>query len=266
MPLDRVGLDKICDYVPFVSSFTNVIDLVQKKRFKSEEVKHDPPPLKSKYVTYIEHKSDLRCAILLFPIVGNVLVGAYDILRAFVSLFKENKNAETSDSSNLKLVGPDAPKPKNPLQENAPSIPLDSPLTCKLEEIPTRKRRAYLETLGFTSGFYADNDEFARRLLGSLSRNSSINDPLRKELKFDGSETEYLQFIRELPEEKVMDILIKETSKKSVFRQSLLEFLMLDPRLKFNAYINDNLSELAISMVAADEKLRDRLSPLIKNP
>lgn len=88
----------------------------------------------------------------------------------------------------------------------------------------------------------------------------------RNELKFNGSKTEYLQFIRELPEEKVMDILIKETSKKSVFRQSLLEFLMLDPRLKFNAYINDNLSELAISMVAADEKLRDRLSPLIKNP
>ncbi len=300
MPLDRVEIDNICDYIPFVSSYTNIVDLVQKKRFKKEEeeFKQEPPLLKSKYVTHIVNKPDIRCAVLIIPIIGNAIVGIYDLFKALSSIFgkeEEEKTLEIGRPSNFKHVSSGAApatkkvedEPEDDLEEridekikankqkefeeesaghNANDIYANPP--AKLEHIPAREQRAYLKSLGFTEGFYASSDHYAEKLLGNLSRNMAPNDEIRKQLNDPSVETEYVKHLRELPAEKVMELIksISTADQRSVlFREKFLMFLMLDPRLKFDTFINDNLSDLATLMIEADKSLKDRLNPLIKN-
>lgn len=297
MPIDRVNLDKICDYIPFVSSYTNIVDLIQKKRFKeNESQKSEPPPLKEKYITYIENKSDIRCSILIIPVIGNALVGIYDLAKAFISLFRDEEEApplkigaptafkhvsgsrKKSDGEENAIIDSSSAEFKNleeridkkgELLRNADKLnekdiysnTLQVPAT-KLEYIPARDHRAYLTKLGFTPGFYANNDHFAEKKLGSLSRGLTSykreHDPLL-------SETEYLEKLRRADIKDVMKVIIDNSKEQrsAVFMESFLQFLLLDPRLTFDRPINENISQLAAYMIELDSTLEARLKPLI---
>jgi ankyrin repeat protein len=69
-------VDRVCDYIPFVSTVSNVVDLFQKCVCKclSETVS------KSRYWTHIKQKDLFRCFILLVPILGNIYVLVSDYL------------------------------------------------------------------------------------------------------------------------------------------------------------------------------------------
>lgn len=71
-------IDNVCDYIPFVSTVTNLIDIFLKyvlKHLVSETT------AKNRYWTHIEKKDLLRSCMLLVPILGNVYVISQDYLK-----------------------------------------------------------------------------------------------------------------------------------------------------------------------------------------
>lgn len=71
--MDKISaLDRHLDYVPFVSTVTNLFDLF---------CKHVVIPkldTKNHFFTYLKNKNDFRCVALLIPVIGNVIVYLYD--------------------------------------------------------------------------------------------------------------------------------------------------------------------------------------------
>ncbi len=67
-----VQADRACDYIPVLSTVTNLIDLFQKCCCSCE------PKPKDHYYKHIQDKSVLRCITLLIPVVGNLIVALYD--------------------------------------------------------------------------------------------------------------------------------------------------------------------------------------------
>jgi hypothetical protein len=71
-----VETDCVCDYVPFVSSLSNLVDLFQKSvilPFMAEKT-----ILSNHYFEHLDQKKYLRCLILIIPVIGNLIVGIYD--------------------------------------------------------------------------------------------------------------------------------------------------------------------------------------------
>ncbi len=69
--------DRICDYVPVVSTVVNLYDLFTKYTMISErdaEASMDP------YTVYIQRKSFFRCITLLIPVIGNLSIAVYDLI------------------------------------------------------------------------------------------------------------------------------------------------------------------------------------------
>lgn len=62
--------DRICDYIPFVSTVSNLIDLFQKCVVKCLP----EGTTKNRYWSHIKDKDLLRCFILLIPILGNIYI------------------------------------------------------------------------------------------------------------------------------------------------------------------------------------------------
>lgn len=75
-----VRIDQICDYVPIASTITNLVDIFEKCAFSgccsSESINSN------RYFSHINDKSILRCVILLVPILGNIIVGIYDLIQS----------------------------------------------------------------------------------------------------------------------------------------------------------------------------------------
>lgn len=71
-----VKADNACDYIPFVSTLSNLIDLFQKcvvlPLVSNQSI------VNSHYYTHLKNKSILRCTFLLIPVIGNIIVGIYD--------------------------------------------------------------------------------------------------------------------------------------------------------------------------------------------
>lgn len=72
-----VVADRVCDYVPFVSTVSNLVDLFEKS------VLHccctsQSSDIDNRYFSHIKDKSKVRCVILLVPILGNIAVALYD--------------------------------------------------------------------------------------------------------------------------------------------------------------------------------------------
>jgi hypothetical protein len=72
-----VTADKICDYIPVVSTATNLINLYQK--CVSIPELPERTITESHYFTHLQQKDFERCIILLVPIIGNILIGFLDI-------------------------------------------------------------------------------------------------------------------------------------------------------------------------------------------
>lgn len=74
-----INVDMFCDQIPFVSTATNAINLLQKYMIYNfipeEKIKDD------RYYSYIYNKKNLRCVILLFPIIGNLIIISLEIIK-----------------------------------------------------------------------------------------------------------------------------------------------------------------------------------------
>lgn len=71
-----VKADNICDYIPVVSTATNLVDLFQKAVVIP---KLDADVISSShYYTHLKNKGIFRCLALLLPFIGNLLVAISD--------------------------------------------------------------------------------------------------------------------------------------------------------------------------------------------
>ncbi len=67
--------DTVCDYIPVVSTVTNLVDLFQKCVLSFT----NPTKIeKDRYYSHLKDKSTKRCLLLLLPGVVNLAVGIYD--------------------------------------------------------------------------------------------------------------------------------------------------------------------------------------------
>nr|NGY94864.1 hypothetical protein [Neochlamydia sp. AcF84] len=64
------------DYLPFVSTVTNLVYIFQKAVILPIKQKGCMP--KSSYYNHLSQKSFARCIILLLPALGNIIIGIYD--------------------------------------------------------------------------------------------------------------------------------------------------------------------------------------------
>jgi len=77
-----VKVDAVCDYIPGISTLTNLMDLFQKCALSlpfAKEITGD-----SHYYKHLEEKSFLRCLVLLIPVIGNIFVIADDIKAQYI--------------------------------------------------------------------------------------------------------------------------------------------------------------------------------------
>jgi hypothetical protein len=109
-----VNLDNALDFIPVVSTVSNLFHLFEKAVLACRS---DSSDLKSRYYTHIQEKSALKCAILLIPVIGNLL--AY-LLR----------NSYLKPTQQVKVLSTEAPA-SNPIQQ-APPIQRPSPNTSPI--------------------------------------------------------------------------------------------------------------------------------------
>lgn len=86
-----VWTDRLCDYIPIASTITNLVDIFEKCAFSgcsSKSIKEN------RYITHIKDKKNLRCAILLVPILGNIIVAIYDVIQNQRARDKEKAQLE----------------------------------------------------------------------------------------------------------------------------------------------------------------------------
>ena len=72
-----VNVDKVTDYIPGVSTVTNLVDLLGKGVLGNVPVDAS----REIYASHLQEKSTLRCVILLVPVLGNVVIGIYDLVK-----------------------------------------------------------------------------------------------------------------------------------------------------------------------------------------
>lgn len=72
-----VKADRYLDYVPFVSTVTNLVDIFLKYVYKP--CRGESNLENSHYFAYLDTKNLLRSIILLIPILGNIVIGVADI-------------------------------------------------------------------------------------------------------------------------------------------------------------------------------------------
>lgn len=71
-----VKADNICDYIPIVSTATNLVDLFQKTVLMPKLDAEDTS--KNEYFTHLKSKKLARCFALLFPFIGNMFIAICD--------------------------------------------------------------------------------------------------------------------------------------------------------------------------------------------
>lgn len=74
-----ISIDQICDYVPVASTVTNLVNIFEKCAFSCCSARSINS---NRYFTHVKDKSILRCVILLVPILGNIIVGIYDLIQS----------------------------------------------------------------------------------------------------------------------------------------------------------------------------------------
>ena len=103
--------DRFCDYVPVVSSITNLVILFQKCIVLPLI---DKTTIASNYhYKYINEKSFARCFWLVIPVIGNIIVGIYDFSKkkddsnGAIEQVKnpiKTKQVDKSDTTNINLT------------------------------------------------------------------------------------------------------------------------------------------------------------------
>lgn len=79
-------IDKFCDYVPFVSTATNLVYLFIQHVYSTETTAAPAEEAQPRYWTYILEKSPQRCAVALIPVFGNISLIFYDVYNSVTAL------------------------------------------------------------------------------------------------------------------------------------------------------------------------------------
>lgn len=82
-----IKADRFCDRIPVLSSINNLVDLVQKALIVPSKTSDSAQA--SRYFSYLNQKSAGRCAILMIPVIGNLIIGLFD--------FAKEQKAKISD-------------------------------------------------------------------------------------------------------------------------------------------------------------------------
>lgn len=105
-----VQFDQIADYVPGLSTLTNITNLFLKCIFyfcpKSLETNH--------YFAHLETKSTDRCLVLLLPVIGNIILGIYDNHQKKLAKTAENKARQGANLLNAPST-PQTNRPNHPI-------------------------------------------------------------------------------------------------------------------------------------------------------
>ena len=86
----RVEWDEVCNFIPGISTVTNLVDIIQKLAlfFKKESVIAE-----DSYYTLLDQKSFLDCALLMIPVIGNIWIGRqHSKSRALAAVRKDGWN------------------------------------------------------------------------------------------------------------------------------------------------------------------------------
>jgi hypothetical protein len=86
MSISKIDIYKFCDYLPIVSSISNItiIFLKAKKYLQGE---HSSPLTENAFLVYVADKKVVRCVILIFlPFVGNIGFFIYDLMKSQTQL------------------------------------------------------------------------------------------------------------------------------------------------------------------------------------
>ncbi len=107
-----VEMDKTCDYLP-ISPVTNLVALFLKyvilPHLDRQTVEN------SHYYRHLKRKDDVRCVILLIPILGNILITLYDFSK------REYTDPDTLLSA-IKAAAPDTPNNIDYLKQADPEL------------------------------------------------------------------------------------------------------------------------------------------------
>lgn len=96
-----IQIDQTCDYVPIASTITNLFDIFEKCAFntclqaESTKLTH--------YFSYINNKRFLRCLVLLVPILGNVIIGIYDLNLYYSSQIEKKQKEKQQKMIELRI-------------------------------------------------------------------------------------------------------------------------------------------------------------------
>ncbi|HSX12421.1 MAG TPA: DUF4116 domain-containing protein [Rhabdochlamydiaceae bacterium] len=87
-----IKADNICDYVPFLSTITNLIDIFQKAVI-IPSMKKSTTVSSRYYYTHLNEKNFSRCIALLVPILGNIIVAIYDFVNSLQQITPKKSKA-----------------------------------------------------------------------------------------------------------------------------------------------------------------------------
>lgn len=163
-----VEMDKKADYIPIVSTLTNVSELILKGALSLMDQERLEETLKSHFFQHIQDKSTVRSVALLVPVVGNGIIYIYDTEtgelsgREVVNEEGEIVPVEEAEEILQKAAGVSTlqtpvtlfipvsqePVSPNPQREaNAPTPPT-SPETPRFEKLPPLKPKLIKAGLG----------------------------------------------------------------------------------------------------------------------
>lgn len=108
-----ISIDKTADYIPIVSTLTNLVDLFQK--CVVDLCTNSETTRKSPYYTHIRDKQALRCVILLIPVIGNILIGIYDVVHQCKPSNREkSQNPESEQRKHIESSEDDTSEREKP--------------------------------------------------------------------------------------------------------------------------------------------------------
>ncbi|MBS4168307.1 HEAT repeat domain-containing protein [Parachlamydia sp. AcF125] len=111
--------DQVSDYIPGVSTITNLIGLFQKYVMLSLKQRGDVS--KSRYYKHLQQKSFSRCIVLLIPVIGNIIIGIYD----FSKRKHTYKNAVFAATQPVPPSAPQSSQNCNPSESDIEGLAID---------------------------------------------------------------------------------------------------------------------------------------------
>ena len=72
-----IGIDKISNFVPLVSTLTNLVDLFEKCVVLPILKRSGVDLNRNRYFSYINQKEISKCLVALLPLIGNIAIATF---------------------------------------------------------------------------------------------------------------------------------------------------------------------------------------------